>query len=85
MSVTAGNGIWQEMTSSVTIPSSGTYYIGFSMDGPYDGALVGERTSGSSGDDYQTFNSGSYGNFPGSLTGLGFGSYPWAVRAELTP
>lgn len=84
-SITTGNDAWQEIAASVTIPSSGTYYIGFSMDGPYDGSLVGERTTGSSGDLYETFDSGSYGNFPGSLTSLASGSYLWAVRAELTP
>jgi hypothetical protein len=84
-SITTGTDVWQEITASVTIPSAGTYYIGFSMDGPYDGSLVGERTTGSSGDLYETFDSGSYGNFPGSLTSLASGSYLWAVRAELTP
>jgi hypothetical protein len=84
-SITTGNDVWQEITASVTIPSAGTYYIGLSVDGPFDGSLVGKRTSTSSGDDFQTYDSGSYGNFPGSLTGLASGSYPWAVRAELTP
>ena len=85
VSITTGSGAWQEIAASVTIPSAGTYYIGISQDGPYDGSLVGERTTGSSGDLYETFDSGSYGNFPGSLTSLASGSYLWAVRAELTP
>lgn len=82
--IASGDGQWHDTASSVSIPSAGTYYIGIAMDGPYTGSLVGRQLS-STGDEYGTFDSGSYGNFPGSLTGLANGNAIWALRAEFTP
>lgn len=82
--IASGDGQWHDITSSISIPSAGTYYIGIVMDGPYTGSLVG-RQGVSTGDEYASFDSGAYGNFPGSLTGLTNGNAIWALRAEFTP
>jgi hypothetical protein len=83
--VVGANGEWKNYATSISLPSAGTYYIGFSMDGAYTGAIVGKAKASASGDNYVTFDAGSYGNFPSSLTGLTAGNSPWAVRIEFTP
>jgi hypothetical protein len=83
--IASGNSQWHDIVSSIAVPSAGTYFIGFSADGPYTGSLVGKQATGAALDLYQTYAGGSYGDFPGSLNDLETQAYPWAVRAELTP
>lgn len=83
--ITSGDGQWHDIASSITVPSSGTYYVGISTDGPYDGSIVTiVDGGGASGDAYLTFDSGMYAAFP-SLTGLSANSGNFAFRVELTP
>ena len=82
--IASGDAQWHEWTTSITIPSSGTYYIGFSQNGPYAGSLVTRQRSGTSGDSYFTFDATAYTDFP-APAGLSIGSDSLAVRAEFTP
>lgn len=82
--ITSGDGQWHDIASSITVPSAGTYYIGASNNGAFDGTIVVKVATGASGDSYITFDSGTYTDFP-AVTGLTSNDGNFALRLELTP
>lgn len=82
--IASGDNQWHDFTVSESV-SSGTYYVGYSSNVGFEGALNGKYIAGSSGDSYGTSDASTYANFPGSLTGLSSSTNSIALRLELTP